>query len=406
MTTRRSAARSGHPSARGTRRHHLPGETASTAGGRVGADPSAADDILLGDRSFRRGRRDPFVARVGAIVLAGVLLAPVVAALGSDDPEIVTAGSGGAVAMVGPIQRSSSGGAVAPSASTAPAGGSAVTDRSGDAAGPAGDGSGAASSARRGSVAALSVRDEGSDSGSTQRPTSRSGARRSGASASNAGSATAMTAAPTARRAPSATGPKCSGRYTARRGDYWIGIARRAGVELRMLLRANDATVNTPLYPGDRVCLPQGARQPGPPPTVPTTAAPRPRPTAPPAPGPRPRPTTPPTTRPPAPTTTRPPAPRPPSSYTRDEVLAIIREVWPDHLEERAIQIAWRESNWIPTARNYCCHGLFQIYFEVHRSWLGWFGVTSADGLYDPRINTMAAYHLYTRAGGWGPWGG
>lgn len=338
-------------------------------------------------------------------MLAGVLLAPVVAALGSDDPQIVTAGSGGAVAMVGPIQRSSSGGADVPSASTAPTGDAAVTDRSGDAAGSAGNGSGAERSARQGSVAALSVRNAGSDSGSTQGPTSRSGARRSGASESNAGSATASAAAPMARRAPSA-GPKCSGRYTARRGDYWIGIARRAGVELRTLLRANDATVNTPLYPGDRVCLPQGARRPGPPPTVAPTVAPRPRPTAPPAPAPRPRPTTPPTTRPPAPTTTRPPAPRPPSSYTRDEVLAIIREVWPDHLEERAIQIAWRESNWIPTARNYCCHGLFQIYFEVHRSWLGWFGVTSADGLYDPRINTMAAYHLYTRAGGWGPWGG
>ncbi len=85
-------------------------------------------------------------------------------------------------------------------------------------------------------------------------------------------------------------------------------------------------------------------------------------------------------------------------------MIAIIREVWPDHLEDKAIEIAWRESNHIPTARNFCCYGLFQIYYSVHSSWLAGIGITSADQLFDPRKNATAAYTLYQRAGGWGPW--
>ena len=48
----------------------------------------------------------------------------------------------------------------------------------------------------------------------------------------------------------------------------------------------------------------------------------------------------------------------------------IIRDVWPDDLEEEAIRIATRESNLIPTVKNYCCYGLFQIYYNAHRTWL------------------------------------
>ena len=84
----------------------------------------------------------------------------------------------------------------------------------------------------------------------------------------------------------------------------------------------------------------------------------------------------------------------------------IIRDIWPDALEQRAIEIAWRESNWIPTADNgHCCHGVFQIYWTVHRSWLADFGVTSLEQLYDPVTNTRMALEIYNRAGGWGPWG-
>ena len=81
----------------------------------------------------------------------------------------------------------------------------------------------------------------------------------------------------------------------------------------------------------------------------------------------------------------------------------MIRAVWPDDLEQRALTIAHRESRYVPTARNYCCHGIFQIYFSVHRGWLDDFGVTSVEQLYDPMTNVRMAYELYKRAG-WGPW--
>ena len=88
------------------------------------------------------------------------------------------------------------------------------------------------------------------------------------------------------------------------------------------------------------------------------------------------------------------------------EAAAIIRDVWPDELEGRALEIAWRESTHRSNVNNFCCYGLFQIYFSVHRSWLAGLGVDSADDLFDPRVNAIAAYTLYQRAGGWGPWGG
>lgn len=93
-----------------------------------------------------------------------------------------------------------------------------------------------------------------------------------------------------------------------------------------------------------------------------------------------------------------PPAPQPMS------VEEIIRDVWPDELENEALRIARRESNWQPEVRNFCCFGLFQIYWNVHRGWLADHGVTSSDQLFDARTNSQMAYLLYQRAGGWGPW--
>lgn len=92
------------------------------------------------------------------------------------------------------------------------------------------------------------------------------------------------------------------------------------------------------------------------------------------------------------------------ASYTRAEVEAIIRQVWPDDLENEAVRIATRESNLIPGVRNYCCFGLFQLYYNVHKTWLAQMGVTSAEQLYDPLINSYVAYAMYLKAGGWGPW--
>jgi hypothetical protein len=94
-----------------------------------------------------------------------------------------------------------------------------------------------------------------------------------------------------------------------------------------------------------------------------------------------------------------PPAPPP------CDIECVIRAVWPDQLEDRALAIAWRESRWVPTVRNACCWGLYQIYWTVHRSWLcPELGICNASQLYDPRTNAEAAYALYQRAGGWGPW--
>jgi hypothetical protein len=81
----------------------------------------------------------------------------------------------------------------------------------------------------------------------------------------------------------------------------------------------------------------------------------------------------------------------------------IIRDVWPDDLEDHAIAIATRESRLQPSARNACCWGLFQINWQAHHAWLAEIGVTSASQLLDPSTNTQAALALYQRDG-WRPW--
>lgn len=97
---------------------------------------------------------------------------------------------------------------------------------------------------------------------------------------------------------------------------------------------------------------------------------------------------------PPAPTTTLPTDP-----------VAIIRWVWPDGPDEDyAVLIAWRESRHDPTARNSCCHGLFQIHWTVHRGWLDDYGIYTANDLLDPWKNVRAALALRQRPGGWNPW--
>ena len=85
-------------------------------------------------------------------------------------------------------------------------------------------------------------------------------------------------------------------------------------------------------------------------------------------------------------------------------VERIIRDVWPNALEETALAIAWRESRYESGAQGQCCSGLFQIYYDVHKSWLADLGINSRNDLYDPRTNAEAAFALYQRAGGWAPW--
>jgi LysM repeat protein len=191
----------------------------------------------------------------------------------------------------------------------------------------------------------------------------------------------------------------CALTYTIVSGDAWSSIASRAKVTMKALLAANNATVNTMLMPGKTLCLPTGAVAPGPPTTKPPSTT-QPPATTQPKPTPTTKPTNPPVTT--APGTTQPPPPV--NTYTKAQVAQIIRDVWPDDLEDEAIRIATRESNLIPTVRNSCCYGLFQIYYTAHRTWLASIGVTSAAQLYDPRVNASAALALYYNSG-WAPWG-
>ncbi len=45
----------------------------------------------------------------------------------------------------------------------------------------------------------------------------------------------------------------------------------------------------------------------------------------------------------------------------------------------------------------------FHAFNANKKSLLSW-GITSAGALYDPQVNALAAYAMYLRAGGWGPW--
>jgi hypothetical protein len=124
-----------------------------------------------------------------------------------------------------------------------------------------------------------------------------------------------------------------------------------------------------------------------------------------------PKPTNPPTTK--APATTAPPTTAPPTTeavvappentYSKADVEAIIRSVFPAEEADEAVRIARRESNLVPTVRNWCCYGLFQIYFKMNQKTLAPIGITSAEQLYDPVLNAQAAYAIFQRSG-WAPW--
>jgi len=191
----------------------------------------------------------------------------------------------------------------------------------------------------------------------------------------------------------------CAIDYDVVEGDFWIRLADASGVPLDELLDANDATVDTPLYPGATICLPDGATVPAPPTTaapVTTTPATTPATTAKPVTTSKPVTTT-------APTTTAKPVVTYPT-ISAAAAAQIIRDVWPDELEGRAIEIATRESSLVVTAKNSCCYGLFQMNWDSHKAWLAGLGVSSPEQLFDATTNANAAYALYVRSGGWGPW--
>jgi len=151
----------------------------------------------------------------------------------------------------------------------------------------------------------------------------------------------------------------CPKIYVAKHGDSWWSISRKSNTTLKRVLKLNGAKTISRILVGDEVCVPADA------PAAPIL-----------------------------------------QHYTEAEVIQIIRDVWPDDLEEHALFIAHRESKYRPAAvsANKCCYGLFQIYYRWHKSWLPEIGVNSANQLLDPRLNAAAAYRMYQRNNGWGPW--
>jgi LysM repeat protein len=177
---------------------------------------------------------------------------------------------------------------------------------------------------------------------------------------------------PSATGAPGPTSPRpatttpassTAGAYVVRSGDSLFGISRALGVSFAALLDANGLTPATLILPGMTLSVPAG-RGPVPPTTPPPTA---------------------------------------PNGVSTAGAERIIRQVWPDDLEQMAVDIARRESGLRPTAQNACCVGLFQIYYDVHSGWLASMGIGSRHALFDARTNARAALALYQQAG-WAPW--
>jgi hypothetical protein len=327
------------------------------------------------------GAVEPLLARLGAIVLIGVMLVPIALAARSSDSPI-----GDEVGALAPSAELVAGDPAIDDALTTVA--PASTAQATATAAPAQT---AAASPAAAMVVAATEPPATTAVAVTDSTTTTNVAQPSSTAGALAEPATATT--PAAR-----VEPVCALRYDAEVGDSWYRIAEASGITPRQLLDANLAMLDTPIFPGDEICLPEGATMPAPPSTTAaptTTAAPE---------------TSTSTTRAPsttaAPTTTVPPAPPAPTA-SQAQVQQMIRDIWPDELEDRALEIAYRESRYIATAYNgWCCYGVFQIYYTAHDGWLDEFGVHTATDLFDARKNITAAYTIYQRAGGWGPWGG
>jgi hypothetical protein len=344
------------------------------------------------------GAVDPLLARLGAIVVAGVLLLPLaLAARGGSQDALADAGD--AV----PAADASADPTLAAGASTGAAEQASVAtsfDASADAAATTAKAAEASTPPSGGDVAAAAAQASVATVTTEQ---SQAAAAATVPAADVPQSVSASTAAPadaaTVNEPADRLTPDCSLAYEAGQGDSWYRIADAAGITPRALMDHNLAGLDTPIFPGDEICLPAGATIPEQPvvsTAPPATTAPT---TSPPTTA---KPTTTTTTVKPT-TTTAPPAP--PASTA--EVQALIREIWPDELEEKALAVAWRESNYKATAYNgWCCYGVFQIHWTAHKSWLSNYSITSTNDLFDARKNITAAYALYQQSGGWGPWGG
>ena len=178
---------------------------------------------------------------------------------------------------------------------------------------------------------------------------------------------------------PEAKTPQCGAKFSVQLGDSWSLLADYAGVGTRELLQVNRANARTVIVPGDELCVPSGARMRRPAPVVTTQPA------------------------------RRASSPKPvvvvaAKRFTVAQSTQIIRDVFPDALEKRALEIVQRESHTNAAAYNFCCYGLFQIHFQAHKSWLATIGVTSPSQLLDAGANARAALTLYKRSNSWAAW--
>jgi LysM repeat protein len=70
------------------------------------------------------------------------------------------------------------------------------------------------------------------------------------------GSTTATTAKPAGSTTTTTSPIKVAGSYTVVAGDYWVGIAKKLGVDYKELLAVNGATAQTALQPGQKIKVP------------------------------------------------------------------------------------------------------------------------------------------------------
>lgn len=374
------------------------------------------DDIPLTPTSpvigrFGLGAVDPLLARLGALVVIGVLMAPVALALRPSNSAAET------IQSETPATEPTIAGA--PTSDNADVLDTSAPESNGAAAGApvaATDGSSVDSSAvasSTGSSAAIAGSGTTAGSGGTASTNEQAGEVTVDAAAAPEAEVEiapkALDEAATVDVEAERMTADCSTTYTATSGDSWYAIASAADVSPGALMSQNSATTDTVILPGDEICLPPGASISKPA----TTAAPTSTGTN--------APTTnaattsaTPTTAPVAKVTvTTATATTKPSTTTAssgpasvEQVKQMIRETWPQDQHEMAFFIADRESRFDPRAdNNFCCYGVFQIYFEVHKSWLDDFGVYTPSDLFDAKKNIAAAYRIYERSGGWGPWG-
>lgn len=161
--------------------------------------------------------------------------------------------------------------------------------------------------------------------------------------------------------------PSCSGKYTVKSGDSWNRIGNLHSVAAKDLAAVNGKTTNSMLLVGETLCLPAGAKAPSPSTAPPASVA-------------------------------------PPKSYSRAEMEQLVRDIWPDELEENAFYVVYRESRWVPSAKNFCCYGLFQLNWLAHQSWMRNYGISDPAQLLDAETNIRLAYVVYQRSNSWRPW--